>query len=189
MCINKKLKLIDCVEGPHPHQAHPASTPPEGAAHSNYYCNMVKLPTLRHRHGADVAADSAKVPPPLAAAPADSVKQSLQGDRRRNTQHLPQATAAAPSAAPSDAPAAPPAVVHGDAPADVGTTVAAAGVQGLSAIGSAVIILVAIALIVAAAVSLQTVTCIANDKVEASTDMNKALLLPDEQYEQPDSEV
>eukprot|EP00879_Flechtneria_rotunda_P012346 GHRR01012893.1.p1 GENE.GHRR01012893.1~~GHRR01012893.1.p1 ORF type:complete len:321 (+),score=91.96 GHRR01012893.1:250-1212(+) len=54
MCLNKKLKPIDCVDGPHPHRStrQAARTNTSGSTPTNFNCNMVKIPTLKHRMSA-----------------------------------------------------------------------------------------------------------------------------------------
>ncbi|WIA09049.1 hypothetical protein OEZ85_008463 [Tetradesmus obliquus] len=74
MCIDKKLRPIDCVEGPHPHRAAKlaaSSGSPAGSAHDssvtaaapappNFNCNLVKIPKLEPKDFKESTKESKK---------------------------------------------------------------------------------------------------------------------------------
>lgn len=47
MCVNKKLKPIDCVEAPHPHRSAAAGGAQARPPSPNWFCNYVIIPKLR----------------------------------------------------------------------------------------------------------------------------------------------
>lgn len=78
MCVNKKLRPIDCVDDPRPHALAAANA--SAREPSNYNCDMVTIPKLSRRQGASssnalgaeddapAAFDDVDAPPPQPAS-------------------------------------------------------------------------------------------------------------------------